>query len=132
LREEGGPEVGGTQEAPVKTLTGPADSFEVAGNADAGAGAGVGAGAGSEAEEELDYVELKPAVFKLVFFSMAMSCFMVGLDLTIVVTAIPAIARQYSADVRRSGALAVLEHPRKLLTRTRLLAFLICRTLSHG
>ena len=41
----------------------------------------------------LGYTLLPPRIFALVFFGMCVACFMAGLDITIVVTALPKIGK---------------------------------------
>lgn len=50
------------------------------------------------APDKLDYIELSPIIFRIVVASMMIVCFMAGLDVTIVVTALPKIAQQFEAD----------------------------------
>jgi MFS family permease len=51
----------------------------------------------AELQSRVDYTVLSPLAYRAVFASIMVLCFMVGLDITIVVTAMPKIAKQFDS-----------------------------------
>ena len=56
-----------------------------------------GALARADLQTQVDYTVLSPLAYRAVFASLMLMCFMVGLDITIIVTAMPKIASQFNS-----------------------------------
>jgi hypothetical protein len=55
------------------------------------------AAARAELQAKVDYTVLSPLAYRAVFANIMLVCFMVGLDITIIVTAMPKIANEFNA-----------------------------------